>query len=320
MSALTPEQRELFDIWFEGRQQDNQLYCSDVDGAILAWAHQQAKIDALTAERDAANKHAEILVAQSAEHSAYVERLIAKNAELQATLDTKIDESCDKVMAMSDEQITALTRLDGSNPKDVAALVKKTIECALLEVERNAAIAKLDELRPRFELQRDTADARQERLEQAYEKIADLESKLDALVAEISDFEKDDLVPRSRYWAVDAEVKEAKAELEKWRGVAVEEIEKITAERDAALAKLAALEKREPVADNLHAVICQAVIHLNIGEDRQASHVLREALANYPDTTSLYSQPVPASPIMREGCNYFAMQGTVCNKCGEVHK
>jgi len=52
--------------------------------------------------------------------------------------------------------------------------------------------------------------------------------------------------------------------------------------------------------------------------------------------TPLYAAPVPAQPawtgvdsgyempaaqqVTREGCNYLAMQGTVCNKCGEVHK
>ena len=44
----------------------------------------------------------------------------------------------------------------------------------------------------------------------------------------------------------------------------------------------------------LHKAVCEAVIHLNIGENFQASHILRDALVEYADHQA--QQPAAAVP------------------------
>lgn len=78
------------------------------------------------------------------EQAATIERLTAE-------LDSRLDSDLDKILAMSDEQVTALTRLEGSNPDDVAALARKAMQCAVLTVER-------DELRADLDAERDAAE------------------------------------------------------------------------------------------------------------------------------------------------------------------
>ena len=48
---------------------------------------------------------------------------------------------------MTDEQVTALTRLEGSNPEEVAALARKTMELAVANVKLAAAETSANELR-----------------------------------------------------------------------------------------------------------------------------------------------------------------------------
>ena len=79
---------------------------------------------------------------------------------------------------------------------------------------------------------------------------------------------------------------------------------------DALQAKLTTLEEQEPVGWVASGVL----------ENGKWIGVISNKRMMGSYNTPLYSQPVPASPITREGCNYLAMQGTVCNKCGEVHK
>ena len=60
----------------------------------------------------------------------------------------------------------------------------------------------------------------------------------------------------------------------------------------------------KPVADSLHAVICQAVTHMNIGENNEAWHLLREALANYQEPPAQATQePVAWTFHVREKRN-----------------
>lgn len=81
-----------------------------------------------------------------------VERLEKKLAELESLyaekcLQDPIDCNLNKLLAMTDEQVTALTRLEGSNPEEVAALARKTMELAIANVKLAAAETSANELR-----------------------------------------------------------------------------------------------------------------------------------------------------------------------------
>mgnify|MGYP002681961300 CR=1 FL=1 len=45
------------------------------------------------------------------------------------------DSSIDKLMGLTDEQVTALTRLEGSNPDDAERIAKQAMKLAMLNVE-----------------------------------------------------------------------------------------------------------------------------------------------------------------------------------------
>lgn len=100
-------------------------------------------------------------------------------------------------------------------------------------------------------------------------------------------------------------------------------IDALVAERDAAIAKLDALEKQEPdhwkvtIPAHRRGIEKDVCVYWDF-----ASPMLQQHIRVGDKVEPCYSQPVPASPapITREGCNYLAMQGTVCNKCGVVHK
>lgn len=64
----------------------------------------------------------------------------ARIVELAAALDTLRDENIDKVMAMSDEQISALLRSEGRDPDDVAKLTRQVCTIAALRIR----VAKLE--------------------------------------------------------------------------------------------------------------------------------------------------------------------------------
>ena len=76
-----------------------------------------------------------------------IDILDQKIKELKAEIFAAKDSNADKIIAMTDEQITALTRLEGSNPADIAALGRKTLDLALMTVERNKLKAELDALK-----------------------------------------------------------------------------------------------------------------------------------------------------------------------------
>jgi len=94
------------------------LHAEESTKSVAEMAH--TRIAALTAQA----RHAED-VADAAK-----ERIEKLDTALQAA----INSNCDKIMAMSDEQVTALTRLDGSNPDDVARLGRQAFELARQKV------------------------------------------------------------------------------------------------------------------------------------------------------------------------------------------
>lgn len=74
---------------------------------------------------------------------------------LEAELAKLRDSECDKIMAMSEDQIAALTRMQGSNPDDVAKIGRMACDLALKDVaiqrlEAELAAAKRDAERYRL--------------------------------------------------------------------------------------------------------------------------------------------------------------------------
>ena len=67
------------------------------------------------------------------------QRIEALEAELAALRDSE----CDKIMAMSETQINALTRIQGSSPEDIAQLGRMTARAAIKDVEINRLRAEL---------------------------------------------------------------------------------------------------------------------------------------------------------------------------------
>lgn len=63
------------------------------------------------------------------------DRITELEAEVARLHESAVDQNIDKLMALSDEQVTALTRLEGHDPDDVARLCKQVIEIARLKVE-----------------------------------------------------------------------------------------------------------------------------------------------------------------------------------------
>ena len=62
---------------------------------------------------------------------------------LEAELAILRDSECDKIMAMSETQMNALTRMQGSNPKDIAQLGRMAARAAIKDVEINRLRAEL---------------------------------------------------------------------------------------------------------------------------------------------------------------------------------
>lgn len=55
--------------------------------------------------------------------------------ELEAAVKALTDTGCDKIMAMSEDQINALCRLEGHDPKDEAKLAEQAMEIAILKAK-----------------------------------------------------------------------------------------------------------------------------------------------------------------------------------------
>ena len=96
----------------------------------------EQRIEALEASLKAANSQAEHFEREWYLRGDRVEALEAELAILR-------DSECDKIMAMSETQINALTRIQGSNPEDIAQLGRMTARAAIKDVEINRLRAEL---------------------------------------------------------------------------------------------------------------------------------------------------------------------------------
>jgi hypothetical protein len=72
----------------------------------------------------------------------------AQRDEALAEVERLKDSEFDNIMAMSDGQIDALIRLEGHDPKDVAALARKTLDLAVASVKSKQDEALLRECLP----------------------------------------------------------------------------------------------------------------------------------------------------------------------------
>ena len=73
--------------------------------------------------------------------------------ELEVGLDTKVNEDIDKIMAMSDEQISALNRIEGRNPKDVATIGTMVFRLAEANVKNGKLTAEYEALKTELAVQ-----------------------------------------------------------------------------------------------------------------------------------------------------------------------
>jgi hypothetical protein len=64
-----------------------------------------------------------------------IKALEAQRDEALAEVERLKDSEFAKIMAMSEDQLNALNRLEGHDPKDVAALTRKTFELAIALVK-----------------------------------------------------------------------------------------------------------------------------------------------------------------------------------------
>jgi hypothetical protein len=72
--------------------------------------------------------------------------LLAERDALAAKVNEMIDSECDKIMAMSDNQISAMLRQDGRNPDDVATIGKQAAQLAVNAVKLSQLEAERDEI------------------------------------------------------------------------------------------------------------------------------------------------------------------------------
>ena len=61
--------------------------------------------------------------------------LVAECKQLRDEIDMLRDSNIDKVIAMSDDEINALNRLEGRDPKDVATITRTAFDIAQLRVK-----------------------------------------------------------------------------------------------------------------------------------------------------------------------------------------
>jgi hypothetical protein len=83
--------------------------------------------------------------------------LLARVAELEGIVEKLTDSECDKIMAMSDAQISALHRMEGHDPEDIAKLGQMAAQLAIRDVrvaELEAEVARLREDATRYRLVR----------------------------------------------------------------------------------------------------------------------------------------------------------------------
>ena len=71
--------------------------------------------------------------------TARVRELEEENTRLNGVIESNIDDGIDKIMAMSDEQVSALAGFEGSNPEDKATIARQCVDIAMLRVDLAAA-------------------------------------------------------------------------------------------------------------------------------------------------------------------------------------
>ena len=76
-----------------------------------------------------------------------VRELEEENARLNGVIESNIDDGIDKIMAMSDEQISALAGFEGSNPQDKATIARQCMDIAMLRFDLAASQAYAEQLR-----------------------------------------------------------------------------------------------------------------------------------------------------------------------------
>ena len=79
--------------------------------------------------------------------TARVRELEEENARLNGVIESNIDDGIDKIMAMSDEQVSALAGFEGSNPEDKATIARQCMDIAMLRVDLAASQADAEQLR-----------------------------------------------------------------------------------------------------------------------------------------------------------------------------
>lgn len=79
--------------------------------------------------------------------TARVRELEEENARLNGVIESNIDDGIDKIMAMSDEQVSALAGFEGSNPEDKATIARQCMDIAMLRVDLVASQAYAEQLR-----------------------------------------------------------------------------------------------------------------------------------------------------------------------------
>ncbi len=82
---------------------------------------------------------------------ARVRELEEENARLNGVIESNIDDGIDKIMAMSDEQVSALAGFEGSNPEDKATIARQCMDIAMLRVDLAATQLHAERLREALE-------------------------------------------------------------------------------------------------------------------------------------------------------------------------
>ena len=83
--------------------------------------------------------------------TARVRELEEENARLNGVIESNIDDGIDKIMAMSDEQVSALAGFEGSNPEDKATIARQCMDIAMLRVDLAASQLHAEQLRAALE-------------------------------------------------------------------------------------------------------------------------------------------------------------------------
>ena len=79
--------------------------------------------------------------------TARVRELEEENARLNGVIESNIDDGIDKIMAMSDEQVSALAGFEGSNPEDKATIARQCMDIAMLRAKLAASQLHAEQLR-----------------------------------------------------------------------------------------------------------------------------------------------------------------------------